>query len=131
MAKKFGSIPKDIECTFGAMKKRFKWLKNWNCLAKQCDIDNVFTTCCILHNILLEHDGYLAESFSLSSTGPLAKLVIPGDRGDDLQMRTRHKMVVPEFDGAELDGGDVMSAEWKQRIIAISEHIQREERVHL
>jgi hypothetical protein len=87
---------------------------------------------CIQHNILLEHDGYLAESFSLSITGSLlAKLVIPGDRGDGLQMRTRHKMVVHELDGAELDGDDVMAAEWKQRILAISEHIERKERVHL
>ena len=50
---------KDIECTFGSLKQRFKWLKTWNSLSKKEDIDNVFVTCCILHNILLRVDGYL------------------------------------------------------------------------
>jgi hypothetical protein len=32
MNKKLGSMRKDTDCTFGAMKKRFRWLKNWSSL---------------------------------------------------------------------------------------------------
>jgi hypothetical protein len=133
MSRKLGSVRKDIECTFGAMKKRFKWLKNWNALSNQADIDNVFTTCCILHNILLEHDGYVAEDFALPKGGSLSKLVIPGARGDGLQMRVRQGAAAPTIDDDEdeLDGGRAAAAEWKSRILAISEHIEREERAHL
>jgi hypothetical protein len=130
MNKKLGSIRKDIECTFGAMKKRFKWLKNWNSLAYQANIDNVFTTCCILHNILLEHDGYLASDFALPKSGSLSKLVIPGDRGDGMQMRVRDGAVVNTMDDEEPDGGAALAAEWKKRIIVISEHIEREVQAH-
>ena len=46
---------KDIEGVFGIMKKRFKFLKNFNVLQSQSAINNAFSTCCIIHNIQLEH----------------------------------------------------------------------------
>jgi hypothetical protein len=66
MSKKFGSIQKDIKLTFGAMKKSFKWVKNWNSLGEQANIDHVFTTwCCIIHsNIFLRHLGYLPVQYA-------------------------------------------------------------------
>jgi hypothetical protein len=50
---------KDIECTFGSLKQRSEFLKNWNNLRRKESIDDVFTTCCILHNLNLKKDGYL------------------------------------------------------------------------
>ena len=112
------------------MKKRFKWLKNWNSLVDQADIDNVFTTCCMLHNILLEHNGYLADDFALPRSGSLSNLVIPGDRGDGMQMRVRHGAAASTMDEEEADGGCASATEWKARIVAISEHIEREVQAH-
>ncbi|CAN0019648.1 unnamed protein product [Pylaiella littoralis] len=46
------SVRKDVECFFGILKGRFRILKLR--LAYHCreDIDNIFFTCCILHNML-------------------------------------------------------------------------------
>jgi len=57
------SVRKDIECTFGILKVRFNVLrfplpymaKTWN--AYRSKIDNIVWSCCILHNLLLRHDG--------------------------------------------------------------------------
>ena len=56
---KVESVRKDIEGVFGILKVRFKFLKNFNSLHKQSAIDDAFVTCCILHNMLLESDGWL------------------------------------------------------------------------
>jgi len=57
------SVRKDIECTFGILKVRFRVLqhplpymaKDWNTYRSR--IDNIVWTCCVLHNLLLRHDG--------------------------------------------------------------------------
>ena len=79
------AVRKDVECVFGSLKKRFKWLKCWSSLKSQKKIDNVFITCCILHNMLLDHDGYLDEdvtpgcealaAIALKNTGCLPDLM--------------------------------------------------------
>lgn len=51
------SVRKDVECAFGILKGRFRFLRNGIQLHKQKDIDNVFFTCLILHNMLLKVDG--------------------------------------------------------------------------
>ena len=63
-SKKLESVRKDIEGVFGILKVRFRFLKTFNLLRRQDSIDNAFVTCCILHNILLRHDGYLAEDLT-------------------------------------------------------------------
>ncbi len=50
------STRKDIEGTFGILKGRFRCLKLPILIHDQQDIDNMFFTCCILHNMLLLHD---------------------------------------------------------------------------
>ncbi len=51
------AVRKDVECVFGSLKKRFRFLKcNINIQSKS-SIDNAFVTCCILHNMLLSYDG--------------------------------------------------------------------------
>ena len=57
------SVRKDIECTFGVLKVRFRILqhplpymaKDWNTFRAR--IDNIVWACCVLHNLLLRHDG--------------------------------------------------------------------------
>ena len=51
------SMRKDIECTFGILKKRFLILKNPIRLRSIKSITNVFHCCCLLHNMLLSIDG--------------------------------------------------------------------------
>ena len=50
------SIRKDIECTFGILKRRFAVLKYGIRLGHVADCDKVWTTCCALHNMLLFYD---------------------------------------------------------------------------
>jgi len=53
------SIRKDVECTFGILKKRWRVLDyglNYYCMK---DCEKVFTVCCVLQNMLLS----LGENF--------------------------------------------------------------------
>jgi hypothetical protein len=49
---------KDSECTFGGMKARFRSLRYGVRLHSPHEIDSMWFTCCILHNMLLMHDGF-------------------------------------------------------------------------
>lgn len=51
------SVRKDVECFFGRLKGRFRILKLGFLFRDKGDIDNVWFTCCILHNILHDFDG--------------------------------------------------------------------------
>jgi hypothetical protein len=51
------SIRKDVECTFGILKGRFRILKPGIRLLGQKSADNIFLMCCALHNWLLNEDG--------------------------------------------------------------------------
>jgi DDE superfamily endonuclease len=51
------SIRKDVECTFGILKSRFRILKTGIRLHRQEAADKIFLTCCALHNWLLDVDG--------------------------------------------------------------------------
>ena len=51
------SLRKDVECTFGIMKGRFRVLKTGIPLHGIEVCDRVWLTCCALHNFLLEEDG--------------------------------------------------------------------------
>jgi len=51
------STCKDVECTFGMLKGRFRALKVPCRYANKDELDNVWWTCCILHNWLLVYDG--------------------------------------------------------------------------
>lgn len=52
------SVRKDVECVFGILKGRFRCLKLPIFYQTKSVIDSMFFTCCILHNILLNNDGY-------------------------------------------------------------------------
>ena len=51
------SMRKDVECTFGILKKRFSVLKTGIRLGSIAQSDKVWRTCSALHNLLLFHDG--------------------------------------------------------------------------
>ena len=46
-----------MECTFGILKGRFRVLKNGIRVRGPAATDNIWLTCCALHNFLLEEDG--------------------------------------------------------------------------
>ena len=48
---------KDVECTFGILKGRWRILKTGVRLHDTASVDKIWLTCCALHNMLLEVDG--------------------------------------------------------------------------
>ena len=68
------SVRKDVECIFGILKKRFLILKHPIRLAKEQQIERLFVTCCVLHNLLLEYDGLdAAADVEVTSSGALER----------------------------------------------------------
>ena len=63
------SVRKDVGCCFGILKGRFRCLKLPIYYQSKDVIDNMFFTCCILHNILLNVDGreYQLERYAWTS----------------------------------------------------------------
>ena len=57
----FESMQKDVECTFGILKGRWRILKTGIRLHGLKEADTVWKTCCSLHNWLLEVDGLDAQ----------------------------------------------------------------------
>lgn len=51
------SLRKDVECTFGILKGRWRILKTGIRLHNTGAADNIWLTCCALHNLLLDVDG--------------------------------------------------------------------------
>jgi hypothetical protein len=51
------SMRKDVECTFGILKGRWRILKTGIRMKEVGDVDKIWKTCCALHNMLLEIDG--------------------------------------------------------------------------
>lgn len=57
------SVRKDVECTFGILKNRWRILKLPILYRREKVIDAIMKTCCALHNMLLEYD----DKFSMDS----------------------------------------------------------------
>lgn len=56
------SMRKDVECTFGILKGRFRILKSGIRVVTFEAVNHIWKTCCALHNMLLDVDG-LAEGW--------------------------------------------------------------------
>ncbi len=54
------SVHKDVECCFGILKGSFRILKRPALFKYKRQVDNVFITCCILHNIVLKYNNLQA-----------------------------------------------------------------------
>jgi Plant transposon protein len=63
------SVRKDIESVFGILKIIFRFLKKFINLREQSAVDDTFTTCCMLHNMMLQKDGYLEDELASSPGG--------------------------------------------------------------
>ena len=63
------SMRKDVECTFGILKGRWRILKSGIRIEGVDAVDKVWLTCCALHNWLLEIDGLNAEWSEISIPG--------------------------------------------------------------
>ncbi len=51
------SVRKDVECLFGILKKRFRYLGIASHTHFPENINNMVKVCSILHNMLLSYDG--------------------------------------------------------------------------
>lgn len=51
------SMRKDSECAYGIVKKRHRILRVPVQIMKQKRVENIFCTCAILHNMLMQYDG--------------------------------------------------------------------------
>ena len=80
------SMRKDVECTFGILKGRFRILKAGIHLLGVMKVDDVWKTCCALHNWLLDIDGISAvwqngvRVWASDWSGPLGELEFEGVR---------------------------------------------------
>jgi hypothetical protein len=135
------SVRKDIEGCFGILKKRFAFLKVFNRMHNQMSIDHAFVTCCILHNILLRHDGFLDLDLPDLPNGVRERLkgrqrgegddLVDG-RGDGMWTRgsmeddTPNDIATTIPAGAQREYGTVevnrLAKAWKQRTEAIVNH---------
>ena len=52
------SVRKNVECTFGNLKQWFHVLKHNVRLQNKAVIHDIFICCCILHNMLMDFDGW-------------------------------------------------------------------------
>jgi hypothetical protein len=95
------SVRKDVECTFGILKKRWRILDNGLAYRAIGDCEKIFLACCCLHNFLL--DVMERSDVRVGRGAPL-----PGD-------------------GIWLDGGsDTANAEGGDRILAYKFGYRRE-----
>lgn len=111
------SVRKDVECTFGILKKRWRILDfglHYRSIAKN---EKIFMACCILHNMII--DSIDVNEINSSRIGRGAPL--PGDsmylegpsNRDEREICSRH---LRRMEQAE-------AAEWVERRDALSQHI--------
>ncbi len=55
------SVCKDVECTFGILKGSFRILKIPSLFSWEDMVNNVFITCCMLHNMILIQDNAMCD----------------------------------------------------------------------
>ena len=68
------SLRKDVECTFGILKRRWRILKSGIRSHGLLNYDRTWQTCCALHNMLLDVDGLDGEwddGVGSTSQGPV------------------------------------------------------------
>ena len=89
------SVHKDAERFFEDLKGRFRILKA-PCLYKKSDcIDNVFLTCCVLHNMLHDFDGIELLEAGVDWKGADGSLDPPEDVGEGVILPTARPAAAP------------------------------------
>jgi hypothetical protein len=129
---KLESVRKDIEGVFGILKNRFRFLKKYNMLHKQSQVDAAFATCCMLHNMLLQEDGYLDTNLASYPGGledRLARTFGRYEGGEGLWNRGNDDTVDAQM---EIDNVRIaytaskkdLSTQWGNIVEALVEHHQ-------
>lgn len=98
---KMSCVRKDVEDSFGILKKRFTILRVPSIFNKEKDITNVFKTCCLLHNMLFDWDGLSdmghddADWIAADKRDPTDVLETIRKRRDKLRARNPNRRIPP------------------------------------
>jgi hypothetical protein len=117
------SIRKDVECTFGILKKRWRILDYGLQYRNMHKCEKLFWVCCILHNMLLElpeDDGFSRVIIRAGRGGPLGNdgLWIEGP----VQLRRR---LMGETALSTICANDKREGlEWKRRRDCLAAHLE-------
>jgi hypothetical protein len=114
-SKHLEAVRKDVECTFGRLKKQFRILKIPMLYHDVRKVDNVFYTCAILHNMLLKWDGQtlLQREEQADGYGDLAVEATNNEHGVARKAGLtwqgyRHQLLHPEYDSTDLGHGGAL-----------------------
>lgn len=114
------SIRKDVECTFGILKKRFLFLKNAITLQKKSTIDWSFYCCCIIHNMMLPfsveeiHQWQREMQEELPSLRDTAAVIVEnlGEVEQDALYRPRRDMLIQHFAATQMNRNDITTGDY-------------------
>ncbi len=106
-SKHLESVRKDIECTFGILKGRFRILKIPVLFQSQAVIDNIFKTCCVLHNMILymknvdsrwEDDVNWGGEYGYHDIQDWGRIISVGIASNANNRRTTEMRLTPDLD---------------------------------
>lgn len=64
------SVRKDVECTFGILKARFRILANGIRFHSQSTVQNIMKSCCTLHNLILQYQDHTLANINWLDIDP-------------------------------------------------------------
>jgi hypothetical protein len=99
------SMRKDVECTFGILKGRWRVLKAGIRVHGTEAADNIWKTCCALHNWLLEIDG-IAEDYSSDWLGDLGTLAASDMPEPMRRLLTNNAIPLENYDASAMGKGN-------------------------
>ena len=107
------SVRKDVECTFGILKKRWKILEYGIRFDSIEVVERIFTVCCILHNMMLSEMDTRDSTTLVGRGAPLGQDAIwiaePGDGESPRCMTSDDK---------------VQAMQWGKRRLLLAEHVE-------
>lgn len=129
------SMRKDVECTFGIMKGRFRILKTGIRMDGINAVDDIWFTCCALHNWLLNIDGLTGEwrdgvpvSDWEGSMGEHDDDSPMSDRVPNAVSRLHHNLNFRNYDLSGMGAGsDIRSGMRDQSLVAVDDALNEYE----
>ena len=107
------SVRKDVECTFGILKKRWKILEYGIRFDSIEVVERIFTVCCILHNMMLSEMDTRDSTTLVGRGAPLGQDAIwiaePGDGESPRCITSDDK---------------VQAMQWGKRRLLLAEHVE-------
>lgn len=99
-SKALESVRKDVECFFGILKGRFRILKLPLQYREHVNIDDMFMSCCILHNIIHAWDNRSEWECDVDWQGEYGRLDVqfaePGDDFSAIGARSFKRTIVAD-----------------------------------